>query len=57
MGGKSFQLTVPDQKQSIFLPKDGITDSRTNRRGIYLTRGYIPSTDVMTNFLTVFRCR
>ena len=31
-----------------------ITDARTNRRGVYLVRGYIPSTDVMTNFLTAF---
>ncbi len=54
VGGKSFQLKTPDQKQRIFLPKDGVIDSRTNRRGIYLTRGYIPSTDVMNNFLTSF---
>ena len=54
VGGKSFQLTVADQKQSIFLPKDNVADSRTNRRGIYLIRGYIPSTDVMNNFLTSF---
>lgn len=54
VGGKSFQLAVPDQKQKIFLPKDGVTDARTNRRGVYLVRGYIPSTDVMNNFLTAF---
>ncbi len=54
IGGKSFQLAVPDKKQSIFLPKDGVFDSKTNRRGIYLVRGYIPSTDVMNNFLTSF---
>jgi hypothetical protein len=54
VGGKSFQLTVPDQKQKIFLPKENVTDSRQNRRGVYLTRGYIPSTDVMNNFLTAF---
>ena len=54
VGGKSFQLSVPDQKQRIFLPKDSITDPRTNRRGVYLVRGYIPSTDVMNNFLTSF---
>jgi Protein of unknown function (DUF1549)/Protein of unknown function (DUF1553) len=54
VGGKSFQLSVPDQKQSIFLPKDDITDARINRRGVYLVRGYIPSTDVMNNFLTSF---
>jgi hypothetical protein len=54
VGGKSFQLTVPDKKQKIFLPKEDVTDSRQNRRGVYLTRGYIPSTDVMNNFLTAF---
>ena len=54
IGGKSFQLSAPDKKQSIFLPKDGVFDAKTNRRGIYLVRGYIPSTDVMNNFLTSF---
>jgi hypothetical protein len=55
VGGKSFQLSAPDQKQKIFLPKDGDIDVRTvNRRGVYMVRGYIPSTDVMNNFLTAF---
>jgi len=36
------------------MPKDGGTDARTNRRGVYMIRGYIPSTDVMHNFLTSF---
>ncbi len=54
VGGKSFQLSAPDSKQSIFLPKDEVADARTNRRGVYLIRGYIPSTDVMNNFLTSF---
>jgi hypothetical protein len=55
VGGKSFQLSEPDQKQKIFLPKDGTMDtSRINRRGVYMVRGYIPSTDVMNNFLTSF---
>ena len=54
VGGKSFQLSEPDAKQSIFLPKEKVADSRTNRRAAYLTRGYIPSTDVMNNFLTSF---
>jgi hypothetical protein len=54
VGGKSFQLSTPDQKQRIFLPKDGTTDNRINRRGVYMVRGYIPSTDVMNNFLTSF---
>lgn len=54
VGGKSFQLSTPDEKQSIFLRGASNTDSRTNRRGVYLVRGYIPSTDVMNNFLTSF---
>ena len=54
VGGKSFRLSNPDQKQKIFLPKDEIMDARTNRRGVYMVRGYIPSTDVMNNFLTSF---
>ena len=28
--------------------------TRINRRGVYMVRGYIPSTDVMNNFLTSF---
>lgn len=54
VGGKSFQLAEPDKKQKIFLPKENVTDPRTDRRGVYITRGYIPSTDVMNNFLTSF---
>lgn len=54
VGGKSYRLVVPDKKQGIFLPSDQIFDPRTNRRGIYMARGYIPSTDVMSNFLQSF---
>ena len=54
VGGKSFQLKVADQKQKIFLPKETVADARMNRRGVYMVRGYIPSTDVMNNFLTSF---
>lgn len=54
VGGESFQLTVADPKQSIFLPKGLVAQPAANRRGVYLTRGYIPSTDVMNNFLTSF---
>ncbi|MGA3188366.1 MAG: DUF1553 domain-containing protein [Bryobacteraceae bacterium] len=49
VGGKSFQLAVADKKK---LPQE--EDSDMNRRGVYLTRGYIPSTDVMNNFLMSF---
>ena len=54
VGGKSFQLSTPDKKQAIFLQGAGQTDTRKNRRGVYIIRGYIPSTDVMNNFLTAF---
>jgi hypothetical protein len=47
VGGKSFQLEDPDDKEKV-------PDARSDRRGVYLTRGYIPSTDVMNNFLTSF---
>ena len=54
VGGKSFQLKIADQKQKIFLPKEEVADVRMNRRGVYMVRGYIPSTEVMNNFLTSF---
>lgn len=54
VGGKSFQMKVPDEKQSLFVPSGNTFDTRSNRRGIYMARGYIPSTDVMANFLTSF---
>lgn len=54
VGGKSFRLSNPDKKQEIFLRGAGPTDARANRRGMYMVRGYIPSTDVMNNFLTAF---
>jgi hypothetical protein len=54
VGGKSFQLKTPDRKQSLFVPRGDTFDTRTNRRAIYMARGYIPSTDVMSNFLQSF---
>jgi hypothetical protein len=54
VGGKSFQMFVADKKQSIFLPKDDTFDKPSNRRAIYMARGYVPSTDVMSNFLLSF---
>jgi hypothetical protein len=50
VGGKSFQILPPDPKQRFSAP----LDDRTNRRAIYMRRGYIPSTDVMANFLQSF---
>jgi hypothetical protein len=54
LGGRSFQLSAADEKQKLFLPPDDSFSSVKNRRGVYLVRGYIPSTDVMSNFLTAF---
>ncbi len=54
VGGRSFQLSAADEKQKLFLPPDESFSSVKNRRGVYLVRGYIPSTDVMSNFLTAF---
>lgn len=54
VGGKSFQVVNPDKKQSIFLPKDGTFATKTTRRGAYMTRGFIPSTEVMAHFLQSF---
>ncbi len=54
VGGKSFQMKFPDEKQSLFVPRGDTFDTRSNRRGIYMARGYIPSTDVMANFLLSF---
>jgi hypothetical protein len=54
VGGKSFQLVQADSKQSIFLPRDGTFETQSTRRGIYIARGFIPSTDVMSNFLQTF---
>jgi hypothetical protein len=54
VGGRSFQLSAADEKQKLFLPPDDSFSAVKNRRGIYLVRGYIPSTNVMSNFLTTF---
>ncbi len=48
VGGKSFQLVQGNAR------KVGDADPEANRRGVYMTRGYIPSTDVMNSFLTTF---
>ena len=47
VGGKSFQLSQNGKK-------GGEAEPNANRRGAYMTRGYIPSTDVMNSFLTAF---
>ena len=45
-------LTTPGANS---VPKDETFDTRTNRRAIYIARGYIPSTDVMPAFLQALR--
>lgn len=54
VGGKSFQLPNKELKRAQGPPRGGGFDAQTNRRGIYMVRGYIPSTDVMNNFLMAF---
>jgi len=55
VGGRSFQIAKPSERQNVARRGlDGNQDKRTNRRGVYLQRGYIPSTDVMPNFLLSF---
>jgi hypothetical protein len=59
VGGKSFEIanakpakagkTTAQAKRPATPP-----DAHTNRRGIYIARGYVPSRDVMPNFLTAF---
>jgi hypothetical protein len=61
VGGKSFQLPKPASAKANAAGKPDNTkaeevkpETPVNRRGIYITRGYIPSTDVMSNFLLSF---
>ncbi|MCU1327874.1 MAG: hypothetical protein JWN34_3244 [Bryobacterales bacterium] len=49
IGGKSFSILKPDARRREALPAEP-----ANRRAAYMRRGYIPSTDVMANFLQVF---
>ena len=58
-GGKSFQLPAPDARQKTSAPAEDNPakpqkETALNRRGVYMVRGYIPSRDVMNNFLTAF---
>jgi hypothetical protein len=60
VGGKSFQIPNPEPaktdpaKPEADKPETDQPEAPANRRGIYITRGYIPSTDVMPNFLLAF---
>ena len=53
VGGKSFQLADAKPEKPTGR-RDTEFDTHTNRRGIYMARGYIPSRDVMPNFLIAF---
>jgi hypothetical protein len=53
VGGKSYSLPGPDKKQADKKQKDAV-EAAVDRRGVYMTRGYIPSRDVMNNFLLSF---
>ena len=55
VGGKSFQLDPPKPVKKDEPQVDaGLFDSKINRRGIYIARGYLPDKDVMPNFLAAF---
>ncbi len=53
VGGKSFQVSSGKPEKNA--PKQvSEFDSHANRRGAYMVRGYVPSRDVMPNFLLAF---
>jgi hypothetical protein len=59
VGGRSFELPNPKpplkKGRLEASPKEPeMFDTNTNRRGIYMVRGYLPSKDVMPNFLSAF---
>jgi Protein of unknown function (DUF1553) len=58
VGGKSFALPIPKPAAKKDKPEargeEEVFDVNTVRRGAYMVRGYLPSKDVMPNFLTAF---
>ena len=54
IGGKSFQIDAPPIGKPESHPDNGLLNTNATRRGIYMVRGYLPSKDVMPNFLTAF---
>ncbi|MEJ7607038.1 MAG: DUF1549 and DUF1553 domain-containing protein [Bryobacteraceae bacterium] len=54
VGGRSFQLPKKETTRPGAMQRGGGFDTNTNRRGVYMVRGYVPSTDVMNNFLQAF---
>jgi hypothetical protein len=54
VGGASFDVGSPDRRRGERFRYRMATDSRTNRRGAYMTRGYSTNGDVMPHFLKTF---
>ncbi len=54
VGGKSFQLDTAPKGKGESRSNAGLFDTKATRRGTYMVRGYLPSKDVMPNFLTAF---
>jgi hypothetical protein len=58
IGGRSFSVLDMPAKGAFETQKkkkiDAAFDTNTNRRSVYMVRGYLPSKDVMPNFLTAF---
>ncbi len=56
VGGRSFELlsAKPEKIDPAFVLRHATFDTHTNRRGVYMIRGYLPNRDVMPNFLSAF---
>jgi hypothetical protein len=54
IGGPSFDVASSDRRRSERFRYRMANDSRTNRRGAYMTRGYSTNGDVMPHFLKTF---
>lgn len=56
VGGKSFDINPPEKKKKKTDPQPAVSlpEPKMMRRGIYISRGYLPNKDVMPNFLTAF---
>ena len=56
LGGKSF-TELPDQYFVGSRVVIGNLNRETNRRAVYMVRGYNSTAEMMPNFFHVFRCR
>jgi hypothetical protein len=55
VGGKSFDINPPEKKKKTDpQPVIALPEPKMMRRGIYISRGYLPNKDAMPNFLTAF---